>query len=70
MIEDLEAVPDALILFDAQERVISANQAARVVLGLPVHDTSTPLVRLPVSSPYMPVVRARNSSPIPAAPAV
>ena len=44
----LEAIPDAVLLCNAQEQVVSANQAARVVLGLLDHDTSTPLGTLPV----------------------
>jgi NtrC-family two-component system sensor histidine kinase KinB len=53
----LEAIPDAVLLFDAQEQVISANQAARTVLGLPDQDTSTPLLRLPVSQSCTQAVR-------------
>src|SRR5262249_60535630 len=44
----LEAIPDAVLLFDTQEQVISANQAARTVLGLEDQDTLTPLGKLPV----------------------
>jgi NtrC-family two-component system sensor histidine kinase KinB len=47
----LEAVPDAVILFDPKERVISANQAARKVLRLPGRDATIPLVKLPVPPP-------------------
>jgi NtrC-family two-component system sensor histidine kinase KinB len=47
----LEAVPDAVILFDPKERVISANQAAREVLSLPARDAAMPLAQLPVLRP-------------------
>ena len=53
----LEAVPDAVILFDPQERVISANQAAREVLGLLDRDTAIPLAQLPVPQPCAQAVR-------------
>jgi NtrC-family two-component system sensor histidine kinase KinB len=53
----LEAVPDAVILFDPKERMISANQAARAVLGLPDRDTTVPLARLPVPPPCAQAVR-------------
>jgi NtrC-family two-component system sensor histidine kinase KinB len=53
----LEAVPDAVILFDPQERTISANQAARAVLGLPDRDAMMPLASLPVPQPCVQAVR-------------
>src|SRR5262249_28186469 len=51
-----EAVPDAVLLFDPQERVLSTNQAARQILGLS-DDASIPLTRLPVSQPCVQAVR-------------
>ena len=45
----LEAIPDAVLLCNAQENRASANQAARVALGLLDYDTLTPLGTLPVS---------------------
>jgi NtrC-family two-component system sensor histidine kinase KinB len=53
----LEAVPDAVLLFDPKERVISTNQAARQVLGLLDQDASIPLARLPVPQPCAQAVR-------------
>lgn len=53
----LEAVPDAVLLFDPQERVISANQAAREALGLPDKDAAIPLAQLPVPQPCAQAVR-------------
>jgi NtrC-family two-component system sensor histidine kinase KinB len=53
----LEAVPDAVLLFDPQERVLSTNQAARQVLGLSDTDASIPLARLPVPQPCVQAVR-------------
>jgi NtrC-family two-component system sensor histidine kinase KinB len=64
----LEAIPDAVLLFDAQEQVISANQAARTVLGLPDQDTSTLLVRLPVSPACVQDVREALAGIHPPAP--
>jgi len=64
----LEAIPDAVLLFDAQEQVISANQAARTVLGLPDQDTSTPLVRLAVSQTCTQAVREALAGIHPPAP--
>ena len=64
----LEAIPDAVLLFDAQERVISANQAARTVLELPDHDTLTPLGRLPVSQACTQAVREALAGLHPPAP--
>jgi len=53
----LEAVPDAVLLLDPKECVISANQAARQVLGLSDTDASIPLARLPVPQPCVQAVR-------------
>jgi NtrC-family two-component system sensor histidine kinase KinB len=53
----LEAVPDAVILFDPKEHMISANQAARAVLELPNRDTTVPLARLPLPPPCAQAVR-------------
>ena len=53
----LEAVPDAVLLFDPKERVISTNQAARQVLGLPDQDASIPLARLSVPQPCVQAVQ-------------
>jgi two-component system, NtrC family, sensor histidine kinase KinB len=53
----LEAVPDAVLLLDPKEHVISANQAARQVLGLSDTDASIPLARLPVPQPCVQAVR-------------
>jgi NtrC-family two-component system sensor histidine kinase KinB len=53
----LEAVPDAVILLDPQEQVISANQAAREVLGFPERDAAIPLAKLPVPQPCAHAVR-------------
>jgi NtrC-family two-component system sensor histidine kinase KinB len=64
----LEAIPDAVLLFDAQEHVISANQAARTVLVLPDQDTSTLLGRLPVSPTCVQAVREALAGIHPPAP--
>jgi NtrC-family two-component system sensor histidine kinase KinB len=64
----LEAIPDAVLLFDAQEQVISANQAARTVLGLPDQDTSTLLARLSVSPTCVQAVREALAGSHPPAP--
>jgi NtrC-family two-component system sensor histidine kinase KinB len=64
----LEAVPDAVLLFDSQERIISANQAARAVLGLPDQDRPLPLARLPVSQACAQAVREALSGIRPPAP--
>jgi two-component system, NtrC family, sensor histidine kinase KinB len=64
----LEAIPDAVLLFDTQEQVISANQAARTVLGLQDQDTLTPLVQLPVSQTCAQAVREALAGRHPPAP--
>src|SRR5215471_6775400 len=64
----LEAIPDAVLLFDTQEQVISANQAARTVLGLQDQDTWTPLVQLPVSQTCAQAVREALAGRHPPAP--
>jgi len=64
----LEAIPDAVLLFDAQEQVISANQAARTVLGLPDQNTLTPLGKLPVSPACTQAVREALAGIHPPAP--
>jgi NtrC-family two-component system sensor histidine kinase KinB len=64
----LEAIPDAVLLCDAQEQVVSANQAARVVLGLLDHDTSTSLGQLPVSQACAQAVREALTGCHPPAP--
>jgi NtrC-family two-component system sensor histidine kinase KinB len=64
----LEAIPDAVLLCDAQEQVISANQAARTVLGLPDQDTATLLVQLPLSPACMQAVREALAGLHPPAP--
>ena len=64
----LEAIPDAVLLCDAQEQVISANQAARTVLGLPDQDTATLLVQLPVPLACIQAVREALAGLHPPAP--
>ena len=64
----LEAIPDAVLLCNAQEHVVSANQAARVVLGLLDHDTVTPLGTLPVSPACAQAVREALAGRHPPAP--
>jgi NtrC-family two-component system sensor histidine kinase KinB len=64
----LEAIPDAVLLFDAQEQVLSTNQAARVVLGLLDHNPSTPLDTLPVSPACVQAVREALAGLHPPAP--
>ena len=64
----LEAIPDAVLLCNAQEHVVSANQAARVVLGLLDHDTSIPLGTLPVSPACAQAVREALAGRHPPAP--
>jgi NtrC-family two-component system sensor histidine kinase KinB len=64
----LEAIPDAVLLCDAQEQVISANHAARTMLGLSDQDTVMPLRRLPVSQACMQAVREALAGLHPPAP--
>jgi NtrC-family two-component system sensor histidine kinase KinB len=64
----LEAIPDAVLLCNAQEHVVSANQAARVALGLLDYDTLTPLGTLPVSPACAQAVREALAGHHPPAP--